>query len=481
MSKLSDIFKGFEASLRVGQQRNEELYLQHQSVVQELYDLQLKELVKSWKKEFESPSRLIKIHEHIRAFFGRDEITFVAIDGTCRAEETTEFLLFYAGAYGAKGSLNFNDNPPILKYNKWSLEQDVSVVAQVPIPYAELQDIQENSDPFAVSDTEKINLSGLHTLLMQLSEVYLAYNTVTSSQTDSPKLVLLDNLISSSIASNMIRPEDVRMIGSYWDSRHLKLEDVLIALSHPYNEDLKIPTFKKFRQETGLLRALERKAGKINLKELANEEKLKLEDFNKVIKNLIKHKLVTYDEEKFTLTWISNIAIDRSWDYVKGLFQQVCKKLFYKKDPSALIYCIEQEETRQERWMSPSDIKFLIGLGLRMLIEECWDRNILLVGIAKDSSASYFTKNFLGVMKFLNIYPNLQQLKNRPPSTDRISLEIIPLLDEKIEAPWSTIEFDSIFMTMFVEKNEEGKSKLSGVRGDILAPERIVYCERLRS
>ena len=40
MSKLSSIFKGFESSLRVGQQRNEDLYRQHQEVIQELYECQ---------------------------------------------------------------------------------------------------------------------------------------------------------------------------------------------------------------------------------------------------------------------------------------------------------------------------------------------------------------------------------------------------------------------------------------------------------
>jgi len=133
MSKLSSIFKGFESSLRVGQQRNEDLYRQHQEVIQELYECQLKQLIKPWKPEFSSSVKLIRLHDQIRDFFGRDEIHFVAIDGTCKAEETTQFLLFYAGAYGARGSLDFKGTPPTLRYHKWSLEQDVSIVAQVTI------------------------------------------------------------------------------------------------------------------------------------------------------------------------------------------------------------------------------------------------------------------------------------------------------------------------------------------------------------
>ncbi|WP_413167735.1 hypothetical protein ACL6C3_13665 [Capilliphycus salinus ALCB114379] len=122
----------------------------------------LKDLVKPWNPQFSTQPKLIRLRDQIRDFFGRDEIHFVAVDGTCKAEETSEFLLFYAGAYGARGSLDLKGTPPTLRYHKWSLEQDVSVVAQVPIPYAELEDVlDEARDPFAVSDLEKTNLAGL--------------------------------------------------------------------------------------------------------------------------------------------------------------------------------------------------------------------------------------------------------------------------------------------------------------------------------
>jgi len=133
MSKLSSIFKGFESSLRVGQQRNEDLYRQHQEVIQELYECQLKQLIKSWKQEFSSQVKLIPLHDQLRDFFRRDEIHFVAINGTCKAERKTQFLFFYARAYGIRGSLDFKGTPPTLRYHKWSLKQDVSIASLVTI------------------------------------------------------------------------------------------------------------------------------------------------------------------------------------------------------------------------------------------------------------------------------------------------------------------------------------------------------------
>lgn len=460
--------------MRFGQERNETLYRQHLEVIQELYQLQLKDLVKAWKPDFSTQPKLIRLRDQIRDFFGRDEVHFVAIDGTCKAEETTQFLLFYAGAYGARGSLDLKGTPPTLRYHKWSLEQDVSVVAQIPIPYAELEDVlEEERDPFAVSDLEKTNLAGLHTLLMQLSEVYLAYDTVTSSRTDAPNFVLLDQSISSAMASNMVQPRAVRMINSPWGARHLTEADVMIALAHPFNSELGIPTVKRFRQYTGLLARMQQGGGTVDLAQVAAEEGLELADLNGGISYLTRRSLAQLSADGKRLTWTGPHDIEASWAYTKAVFREVCERLFVEKDPTALMYVVERDEIRQRHWMSPPDIKFLIGVGLRSLIEECWKRNVLLVGLVKDSSSAYFSRNYLGVMRFLNVFSKLQDFSRPLPSTDRIALEILPLIDDDLESPWSTVEFDGVFMTLFVRQEANGTNDLSGVRGDILAPERL--------
>jgi hypothetical protein len=472
VSKLSNIFRGFEESLRFGQDRSESLYEQHVDVVQELYDCKLKDLVKAWKTEFSSQPKLIRLRDQIRDFFGRDEVHFVAIDGTCQAEETSQFLLFYAGAYGAKGSLDLKGTPPTLRYHKWSLEQDVSVVAQVPIPYAELEDVlEENRDPFAVSDFEKVSLAGIHTLLMQLAEVYLAYDTVSSSRTDAPNMVLLDQSISSIMASNMVQPGVVRMIGSDWGTRQLTEADVMVALAHPFNKDLGIPTLKRFRQYTGLLAKMQQQGGEVDLAQLANEAGLTIEQLAPGVDYLTKRRLAEQDGTK--LKWTGANTIDASWAYVKDVFQTICERLFVAKDSTALTYDIQHNEIRKQRWMGPTDLKFLIGVGLRLLIEESWKRNVLLVGLVKDSSSAYFSRNYLGVMRLLNVFPELNSFNRPLPATDRIALELLPVINESLEAPWSTVEFDSVFMTLFVQQEDNNTRTLSGVRGDILAPERL--------
>jgi len=97
--------------------------------------------------------------------------------------------------------------------------------------------------------------------------------------------------------------------------------------------------------------------------------------------------------------------------------------------------------------MSAREVQFLTGIGLRLLIEECWRKRILLVGIAKDSMSSYFYRNYLGSL-------HIERGENSPSIhaefniSDRSVLELLPQLIDELRAPWATIEFDSAFMTV---------------------------------
>ena len=123
-------------------------------------------------------------------------------------------------------------------------------------------------------------------------------------------------------------------------------------------------------------------------------------------------------------------------------------------------------------------MRFLIAVGLRALIEECWSRKILLIGIAKDSASAYLTRNYLGVCRHFEKYPQLSGKKfGMLPPTDRIFCELLPYVDDGLTGPWGTIEFDSTFMTLRVEERGGRGEELGGTFGGITRPE----CLFLRS
>jgi len=413
----------------------------------------------------------------IAQFAEQDTLDFVAIDGTCIKKPFSDFITFYGGAYGAKGQLQLTEDPPKIRYKKWSLNKDVSMVAWVPIPFAQLADVTDPrfKEDFILSEQEKVNLASIHTLVMQLAEVFLAYNTAASSELEYPRVLMMDMSPSSVLASVAMPTAKVGLVGYPYDRRQLDEADVIVAMAHPFNNRLGIPSAKAFLRYRAILAAFANHDGcTMSERDLARELNVPEHDLRSELDYLERRGVI--ERKSITTSGVKpKIDISASWDFTVSLFRNICTRLFLKKDSSALQYKAEDEEgVVRRRWMSPDDLKFLIGVGLRALIEKCWEKKILLYGVIKDSESRYLTRNYLGVALEMRLYPELADLAiPLLPWTDRIFMETLPLADEALEAPWGTIEFDSAYMTLHRERLEDGRTQVAGVMGRIVNHERL--------
>jgi hypothetical protein len=326
---------------------------------------------------------------------------------------------------------------------------------------------------------------------MELAEVYLAYNVASSSALETPRLIMLDRSPSSMIADVALQPESLPMLNYPYDRRQLTVEDATVALAHPFNSALGVPTLKRFRQYMALIAEFHRQRTRtLNLSEFAARHNLTVHDLSSAVDYLIKSRSfgnqtilpLAHPENRNGEEWlVTEIDCVASWAYTVSLFEHICRRLFIEKDQRALLYESSDEYgVVRLRWMSPDDIRFLIAVGIRALIEKCWERKILLTGIIKDSASRYFSRNYIGVMKLLAAqhtpqgYPDLNVLEVRQlPWTDRILLELLPLADDNLHAPWATVEFDSTYMTLHAEADDSGRPKIAGVKQFIVAPERL--------
>ena len=223
-----------------------------------------------------------------------------------------------------------------------------------------------------------------------------------------------------------------------------------------------------------LIASLHRTPNKpIDTQKLAAQYGIREQAFQHAARFLVKQGILSPDSISSHLFYPA-INVIESWAYTRDFFQNICERLFLRKEPEALQYDAPDENgTLRRRWMAPDDIGFLIGVGIRLLIEECWERKVLLYGIVKDSSSRYLTRNFLGVALETGFYPELTSLQIAPlPWTDRMFCELLPLIDEELTSPWSTIEFDSAFMTLHREADPgTGRSKIAGIMGRIVNQE----------
>ena len=215
-------------------------------------------------------------------------------------------------------------------------------------------------------------------------------------------------------------PDDVRLVGRAMpDGRVFSRADVTVAQAHPFNDTLGIPSTKAFSLKFAVVRFLHDNPGmsRVAVSDLARHLEVDQGRLANQIRNMEKNSVVELDGRD---TLVKKTDPYRSWEQTKSMFQTICKGIFLDKVENALKYRVENDDGLEVmRWMSPNDIKFLIGIGLRALIEVCWEKKILLTGIVKDSASRYLTKNYLGVCKFFGKYPELSGMSFGAPATHR--------------------------------------------------------------
>jgi hypothetical protein len=118
----------------------------------------------------------------------------------------------------------------------------------------------------------------------------------------------------------------------------------------------------------------------------------------------------------------------------------------------------------KEQWLTTLDIAFLTLFALQMLMEECWRKHILLVGVTKDTAARDFKRQLIPIMHgegMLKKSVQPEALQNLP-NTDRMILQSASIFNiEQIKPPWSLVEYDSAFRTMLHDRQGR-KSYVSG-------------------
>ncbi len=478
MGRISEIYSSYKRSLDQAQDEYEETVRLGSSNAREFYNDFFRDLTVNMGGRLADREFVNMVADETEGFFGKRELNFVAVDGSCHKHSSGEFISFYGGAYGAKGVLSLSGGEATVEYRRWEIEKDVSMVAFVPIPYSRILEVNDGREAnmFAVSESDKIELTSMHLPMMQLAEIFLAYNSATSSNLDRPDIILIDNSLSGMLGYTDFGADKVRLVGcAMSDGMVFSKQDVIVAQAHPFNSELGIPSTKKFTERSSVMRFLHEKGpGAIRMEDISSETGIRRERLERVVRGLAGNGIVELGPSG-DIT--QKIEPYKSWEKTKSMFQGICKAIFLDKRENALKYEAVDAGRKVAKWMSPDDVRFLIAVGLRALIEECWSRKILLTGIAKDSASAYLTKNYIGVCRHFGKY---RQLSGKTfgvlPPTDRVFCEMLPYIDDGLNSPWGTIEFDSTFMTLRVEERG-GKEEFGGTFGGIARPE----CLFLRS
>ena len=88
-----------------------------------------------------------------------------------------------------------------------------------------------------------------------------------------------------------------------------------------------------------------------------------------------------------------------SWERIKKLTINIGDSLFFTKNTETeTASSMKIVKNGKEHWLTTLDIAFLTLFALQMLMEECWKKRILLIGVTKDTAARDFKRQLIPIM-----------------------------------------------------------------------------------
>ena len=486
LPSLSKMVKRTCDNLRSGATKQITDYEQRFSGFTNLYGELLSTLIRTgWNKE--------EAWETAKEFFGSESVRFAGVDGTMYSRPLFDMVIFFGGAYASAGSITFTrDAPPRVQYDSKTLEQGMGLSSVVPVYVNEIPEVDhtfsspeqpnEISSGRLVTDEEIANNSLIANAIMTFGEYYLAYKLATEDNRGA-RIILMDRSLSTDRAILLYETRKT----SFWEAksslRGFKLDDD----DNPVNEvDLAIARQHVFSKESGLpppragyiryavIRLLENGEAlttSMILSALGIMDEKRTRRVALALKDLTKKRIINESDGVYQLDrrYVS------SWEHLRKITLRLGDKLFFEKNPgteTSSSMRIIKDGT--EHWLTTIDIAFLTLFTLHMLMEECWKKHILLVGVTKDTTARDFKRQLIPIMDnqgLLKTRVHLEALA-KLPNTDRMILQSASIFNtEQMQPPWSLIEYDSAFRSMMPDKLQR-KGYVSGAIGNKISLER---------
>jgi len=431
--------------------------------------------------------------ETAEKLFGKKRISFIAIDGTESQDKQLDMLIFYAGAFGYTGQLEFVENGcscgEILEMGNVA-----NVSTAIPIH-------EENASNVVAEITEggiEVDPERLPSKLMQFAEYYMAVKSLYENP--DLKLVILDRTLAGQVGHL------IWSVGELLYERKCALQGIetafgivspldleLARILHP-NDELQIPVarshFIKYVAINKLLSLLENGITSISYEELLRKIDAKPQRLEKLVNDLTKfNEPFPLLEEDTHTSNSSSIAVKQDvkdyWQRVFSAVMIVGRHIFdTPENKHPLIYeeSGDGDVDKQKRWITLADLEYMTLIMIYALVRLAWEKNVLIIGMIKDTSAAELSKTIVPILQNahkIHLSGTTSCIGRLPNfNTDKQLLQIASVINgQSVKAPWRTFEFDSCFRTIApvaadsVSQNNEATVK--GAYKNVISVERM--------
>ena len=474
LSSLSDTVRRASDVLKLGASRQVLDYEQRFSSLKNLYESLLSNLTIT-NLDCNDACKTAK------EFFEASSIRFAGVDGTMYSRPLFDLVIFFGGAYASTGTIAFSEkDKPLVTYDEKTVRQGAGISSVVPVYVNEIPDVDQTffdvEQPGEISlgkplmDESIISNATIANWIMTFAEYYLAYKLATNTQ-QNIRLLLLDRSLSIERASLLYDTSKIDLwkakssiIGYKIDNEPFDINDLTLARQYVYNQALGLPSPRADYLRYAIV-DLAKCKGTLTEKQILAEfgitDEKRIKRVKRCLQNLVKKGILNEKNEAYVL----NSKYATTWERIKKLVANLGDRFFFTKtsetETSNLMKILKDGK---EHWLTTLDIAFLTLFTLHMLMEECWKRHVLLIGITKDTAARDFKRQLIPIMHnegLLKTAISREEFETLP-NTDRMILQSASMLNlEKVKPPWSLIEYDSAFRTMVLDRQNR-KGYVSG-------------------
>jgi hypothetical protein len=479
---LSDTVKRTCDTLRQGATKQISDYEHRFSTLKNLFG----ELLENLIKQGFSPK---EAWETATEFFGAPDVRFAGVDGTMYSKPLFDMVIFFGGAYAATGTIRFSETTePEVAYDERTLQSSMGISSVVPIYINEIPDVDtsyaaqeqpgEVNPAKPMTEEEIANNSLIANAIMTFSEYYLAYK-IAADPNQKTHVILMDRSLSTERASLLYETRKTNfwkaktaLVGcqSSSDDTPIDKNDIIIARQHVSKTALGLPPPRSDYLRTAIICLLEQgkalTASQVAAAFGATDEK-RICRIESALKRLSERQILRVENGAYAL----DPKYVTSWDRIKRVTIGVGDRLFFTKTSGAeTASSMKILKDDGEHWLTTVDIAFLTLFTLQMLMEECWKKRLLLVGVTKDTAARDFKRQLVPIMAregLLKTSVNLEALKALP-NTDRMVLQSASVFNvDEIAPPWSLIEYDSAFRTILPDRQSRRGYVSGAIRNKI--------------
>jgi hypothetical protein len=425
--------------------------------------------------------------ETAKKFFGTDTVPFAAVDGTEYARPLFDLVVFFGGSYAARGSIRYVDSgPPIVEYEDHFLKSGRALSSCVPVYVNEVPEIDQSFiQPGEVSeisltrpltDEAIANNSTVANWIMTFSEFYLAYRL--AREDNGPRILLLDRSLATMLASliydtsrRKLWTTNGALFGFDVDGIPLDVNDLAYARHHLDNSFLDLPPPRGDYLRYRCLLEIE-KGGPLTLAALCPKLGIKENDRQKRVERFLQKSVKEGFLEETVGTFSLRDRYRKTWPRIRKLVETLGRRMFEEQPKQNPLRVMKKGDLH---WLTTQDLAFLTLFTLNLLVEECWKKRILLLGLTKDTAARDFKNHVLPVMVSNDLWKSdlTQEQLSRIPNTDRMLLQTLSVFNhDAIAVPWSLVEYDSAFL-MIVPDFQKRKSYVGGAIRNKITPERL--------